>query len=68
MTGLTEPPEGVLAGESVPRENEREAKREAAISRLAAELKEHPAYADWSAQERREAAVKRLEDLGVINA
>jgi len=46
--GLTKPPEGVLAGETVPRENETDDNREVAIDRIMGTLKALPEYRDYS--------------------
>lgn len=43
-TGLAAPPEGVLAGESVPRVNDQEDVEQAAVDELVGVLKGHPAY------------------------
>jgi len=64
--GLAPPPEGVLTGESVPRENERTEKERVAIQRLARTMKGYPAFSDLSDAELREKAVQRLQQRGVI--
>lgn len=43
-SGLAAPPEGVLAGESVPRENDTESVEQAVVDGLVGVLKTHPAY------------------------
>lgn len=49
--GLAEPPEGVLAGESVPRENEIDEHHDAKLEQLANRLKAHPRFTGWSTDE-----------------
>lgn len=58
---LTKPPEGVLAGENVPRENERlERKEREAVDRMVAEMKMREAYRDKDEGELREIAKEKL--------
>jgi hypothetical protein len=67
-TGMVdEVPPGVTAGESVPMENSLDAREQAKVDRLAAEMKGRAAYADLSDQERRQRARDRLERLGVLS-
>jgi len=54
--GLSEPPEGVVSGDSVPRENEDDGRREAEITRMIGVLKARPAYRNHSDEELREVA------------
>jgi len=61
-----EPPEGVLAGENVPVENDREHLEQSKVEQVANELKAHPAYSDRSDADRREAARDYLERNGGI--
>lgn len=60
--GLSEPPEGAIVGESVPRENERNEAEEAAITELAGLLKAYPAYRGRSESELREIAREKLQE------
>jgi len=59
---LAEPPEGVLVGESVPRENQQAELEEHAVQRLAAALKTRPRYRDYSEAERLEIAREKLQE------
>lgn len=65
MTGdhyaLAEPPEGVLVGESVPRENEQDDIEQAAIEEMVGLLKTRPAYRAKSDSELREIAKEKLQ-------
>lgn len=66
--GLAKPPEGALAGENVPRENERDGQVQTLIDRVAAELKSNgEPYTDMTESELKECAVKKLRNAGVIN-
>jgi len=58
--GMARPPEGVVTGDSVPRENELTDRQEAAVSELAGVLKTHPAYQDRAESELREIAKEKL--------
>lgn len=44
VQGLSEPPEGVLSGDSIPRENEHEEHRFSKIRQVANEMKSHPRF------------------------
>lgn len=57
--GLSEPPEGALVGESVPRENEEDEVSQAAIEKLAGRLKAHPRFTGRSDAEL-EAEARRI--------
>lgn len=65
MNGLhnpqAEPPEGVLSGDSIPRENEatERAEREA-VDRLVAQLKTRPGFQRYSDDKLREIAKEKL--------
>lgn len=59
--GLREPPEGVLAGENVPIENDQDALAEGAVDELAGLLKTHPAYHGRTDSELREIAREKLQ-------
>lgn len=63
---LSEPPEGAIVGESVPRENERGDRERQAIEAMMGALKTRPEFHDWSESELREEAVDRLQKTGVI--
>jgi hypothetical protein len=56
VDGLAEPPEGVVSGESVPRENEAEGTREAEIQRMVGVLKARQEYQGYTDQDLREVA------------
>jgi hypothetical protein len=58
---MAEPPSGVVAGESVPVENDQQRIREAAVERVENVLQQHPAYSSLSEGERRETAIKLLK-------
>lgn len=61
--GLSEPPEGVLAGESVPRENEEDERYRTELETIANTLKGIPAYAHLSESELRSVAREKfMED------
>lgn len=63
MTGnspLTRPPEGVIEGDSIPRENEEEEIERAAIDEMVGILKGHPAYRGKGDSELREVAKEKL--------
>jgi len=63
--GLAEPPEGALAGESVPRENEEEERRRAAVEQLVGAMKGHPRYEGRSDAELEDAAHELIERYGL---
>jgi len=57
MTTFTrEPPEGVLAGENVPIENDRENREQARIEQVAHQLRERPEYAHLALDARKRIA------------
>lgn len=58
--GLSAPPEGVLAGESVPRENDEEDVEQAAVDELVGLLKTNPAYHGRPDSELEEIAREKL--------
>lgn len=62
MKGHSKPPEGVVAGESIPRENEEQAVSDSLVNRLAHEMKAHPAYSDLTKDERYALAAEKLEN------
>jgi len=62
VKGLSKPPEGVVVGESVPRENDERQLKNSLVDRLAHEMKAHPAYRDMTDGERRELAAEKLAD------
>jgi hypothetical protein len=69
MTGTNghrKPPEGVLAGESVPVENDRAEIAETRINEFAAELKMRSAYRHLNTNERQKTAEKKLKGLGYL--
>lgn len=59
--GLSEPPEGVLSGDSIPRENEEDDLNRAKVESIAGEMKKHPRFEGRTDAERREAARKMIE-------
>ena len=65
--GTSEPPEGVVAGENVPRENELTDKEESMIEELANQMvaKGEP-YVSMSQDERESKAQEVLQSKGVI--
>lgn len=63
---LTDPPEGVLAGENVPRENDDDSAVDQQVERLAVALADRDAYRGTSIEDRREAARERLHRHGVL--
>ena len=65
--GLREPPEGVLAGENVPVENDQHEIEEGLVDELVPVLKERPGYASKSDSELREIALEILEEHGDVN-
>jgi RNase H-fold protein (predicted Holliday junction resolvase) len=58
-----EPPEGVVAGEDVPKENDEYQEREAKIDEMANALKTREEYREYSQEERREIARQKLEKV-----
>lgn len=65
--GMAPPPEGVIAGESVPRENELSDREEALIQELVGKMKGRgEPFASMSDNELRERAVNKLQEKGVI--
>lgn len=60
--GHREPPEGVLAGENVPVENDRQAVNESLLDEAVGLLKGHPAYTGRSDDELREIAREKLQE------
>ena len=62
-SGLAEPPEGALVGESVPRENEEDDRHEQEIEELVGLMKGHPAYSDLSETEIEEAARRKVKHI-----
>lgn len=58
--GLAEPPEGVLAGESIPRVNEGEDVEQAKVDEMAGTLKSRPEFQDHSDEELEEIARRKL--------
>lgn len=59
-----EPPEGVLAGEDVPIENDRDELREDRVRELARKLRERPAFQDTPSDERQRIARRKLRKWG----
>lgn len=59
-TGLAEPPEGVISGDTIPRENETTEMEVAAVDEMVGEMKGHPAYYGRSDDELREIAKEKL--------
>lgn len=59
--GLREPPDGVLAGENVPRENDRDDLQQGAVDEMVGVLKTHPAYHGRTDDELREIAREKLQ-------
>lgn len=67
IIGLGSPPEGVVAGESVPRENELTDKEESMIEELANQMVGRgEVYAKMSQKEREKKAQEVLQSNGVI--
>jgi len=67
IIGMSSPPEGVLAGESVPRENELTDKEESMIEKLANQMIEKgEPYTKMSESERKQKAKEVLQSKGVI--
>jgi len=65
--GLSRPPEGVIAGEDVPRENERGDKEEALIQECVGLLKSKgEPFTKMRDSEIRERAIELLQKKGVI--
>lgn len=60
------PPEGVIAGEDVPPENDRHDHDVAMVREYAAQLKAHPIYGELSEDARMELARKHLEKQNKI--
>lgn len=60
QNGLSAPPEGALAGESVPRENDQEDVEDAALDEAVGILKTRPEYHGRSDDELREIARDKL--------
>jgi len=58
---IREPPEGVLAGEDVPPENDRHDLDAGLVDELAKMLGQRPGYRRKSLEERREIAREKLE-------
>lgn len=63
---LSEPPEGAIVGESVPRESERDERERQAIEAMVGALKVKPHFRDLSESELRQEAITRLQNHGVI--
>lgn len=64
---LNEPPEGVIAGENVPRENEVDKEKETKIDNLMVLLKHRgEPYTNMKDSEVRERAVKKLKKAGEL--
>lgn len=63
--GLSEPPEGALVGESVPRENEEEDRYEQKVQEAVGIMKTMPAYQDLSDDELRERAEERMKEVEI---
>jgi len=63
---MAAPPEGVLAGESVPRENTLDEREKRTVAELANEMKGRPGYAELTDEERRAKAREKLLDREVI--
>lgn len=60
-TTLTKPPEGVIAGSSVPRENEKlEREEREAVERMVAQMKMKEAYRQKGEDELREISKEKL--------
>jgi len=59
-----EPPEGVLAGEDVPPQNDREQLRAGLVRELAKKLGERPGYCNTAYEKRLRAARERLWKWG----
>lgn len=64
--GLAEPPEGVVAGEDVPRENELTEREEALVDATFGRVKNHHRFLEWSDSDVREWVVNKLREDGVI--
>lgn len=61
---LAEPPEGVIAGEDVPSENQKEQMKEKAIQETIAVLKSRgPPFTEMSEDELREKAIEKIKEL-----
>ena len=66
-SGMAEPPEGVLVGESVPRENELSDKEEAIVQEFIGQMKARGRpFVAMSDKELRERAENKLVEKGVI--
>lgn len=61
LAGLAEPPEGVITGDSVPRENEDADRERAAVDEMVGVLKGHPAHQGKTDDELREIAREKLQ-------
>lgn len=67
IEGFAKPPEGVIAGENVPRENELTDKEEQMIEKLANQMMENgEPYTLMSQEEREQKAQDVLQAKGVI--
>lgn len=58
---MATPPEGVVTGENVPRENEADDLFLATVDRVAGRLKAHPAFQGRSESELQELAIRYTE-------
>lgn len=58
--GLAEPPEGAIAGSSVPRENDGDDIGQAVLDEVVGMLKTHPAYEGKTDDDLREIAKEKL--------
>jgi len=68
VIGVSTPPEGVISGDSIPRENELTEKEESLIEELANQMTENgKPYTEMSQREREKKAQKILQDNGVIS-
>lgn len=59
---VAEPPEGALAGENVPVENDEDGFEEAAIQEMVGLLKTMPGYSERTDSELREIAIDKLQE------
>ena len=63
---MTEPPEGVLAGEDVPVGSEPDEVEQTKIDRMAGILKHREPYSQMTDEKRREIAINKLQKAGEI--
>lgn len=63
---LSEPPEGVVSGDSIPRENEEHSKSLSKLDKMVSAMKSMPEYHNMSDDEVREIAEEKLKRMGEL--